>query len=70
MACVTSSALSQKWIQVKQKELKVDSFNLLMYIIPASTLVQIVSVPVFDDIDLNTSFEFDIVVVVWNAFLF
>lgn len=53
LACVLTSAVSQKWIQVKQKKLKIDSFDLLIYIIPASIGVQILTLPIFDNINLE-----------------
>lgn len=50
LSCVIASGISQKWIQLKQKDMNLNSLQIMIYLMPLSIITQTISAPILDDI--------------------
>eukprot|EP01121_Diplochlamys_sp_Union-15-3_P014257 TRINITY_DN451_c0_g1_i1.p1 TRINITY_DN451_c0_g1~~TRINITY_DN451_c0_g1_i1.p1 ORF type:complete len:327 (-),score=26.95 TRINITY_DN451_c0_g1_i1:154-1110(-) len=53
-SCVLTSALAQQWIKIQQAEFKINSMQMMLYVIPISVVIQAMFIPVFDS---NNNFD-------------
>lgn len=71
ISCVVTSGISQKWIQVKQKDMSLNSLQVMIYLMPLSIITQTISVPILDDITgnegiMNYKFTLEIMVMKYS----